>query len=78
MGIFDKRVEELCRSHTPRQLAEKIVELELEDKRKRDALADYKELLGDFFDYYSPKGGVSEVPVGPFERAAKKCGMVLG
>jgi len=25
--------------------------------------------LHDFLDYFNPKGGVSDVPLGPFERA---------
>ena len=27
------------------------------------------ERLEDFLSYFNPKGGVSEVPLGPFERA---------
>ena len=30
--------------------------------------------LRDFMDYYEPKGGVSDVPLGPFERAIEVLG----
>jgi len=38
----------------------------------RKLLADNKRLMEriqDFLDYFDPKGGVSDVPLGPFERA---------
>jgi hypothetical protein len=38
----------------------------------QDLEAENEELckrLRDFLDYFNPKGGVSDVPLGPFERA---------
>ena len=41
---------------------EQIAALEAENARLRDGLR-------DFLDYFEPRGGVSDVPLGPFERA---------
>jgi len=41
-------------------------------KEKRD---EYERRLKDFLDYFEPRGGISDVPLGPFERAQVALGI---
>lgn len=48
--------------------AEVVTDLDRRNRQLRRA-------LGDFADYFEPRGGVSDVPSGPFHRAAETLGV---
>lgn len=53
-----------CREMTPDELRQALFTAKANESKLRYAVQ-------DFMDYFRPRGGVSDVPLGPFERAQK-------
>jgi len=57
-----KQANKIIGESTNGKLCASNFQYQIENKR-------YKKALEDFLDYFDPKGGISDVPLGPFERA---------